>query len=276
MKKIAAILSALIICGCVQTGMANANENPSCVLMKFSDDTRFDRIESTGTLSDLVLEKLLTSGKFNFKETKVIDKNLEKCLYDERAQEFANVRWAMNYGNYNVLFEGEGFNENKAQSIATATVGQYVSPKIIASIGAANGAEYLIHGTIINLGTGNWMENKIANIAQAANTAMSIMGNSGAANMLGPIGMLANNVSVKKTGVGVQADLRLIKAATGEVVWYKRVNGSDIQKQIGVGFVKIGSDKLNNDMYYKAMDSTAQIIADALIGDLDSGNLFIK
>lgn len=276
MKKITALLSALLICGGMQTSTVLANDTPSCVFMKFTDDTRFDRIESIGTLSDLVMEKLLTSGKFNFKETKVIDENLEKRLYDERAQEFANARWAMNYGNYSVLFEGAGFNENKAQTIATATVGQFVSPDIIAGIGLANKADYLIQGTIINLGTGNWMDNKIANVAQGANTAMSVMGASGAANLLGPVGMLASNVSVKKTGVGVQADLRLIKAATGEVVWHKCVTGSDTQKQVNVGFIKIGSDKLNNDMYYKAMEATAQLIADALINDLDAGQLFLK
>lgn len=80
--------------------------NPSCVLMRFTDDTRYDRVESAATLSDLVMEKLLNSGKFNFKETRVIDKNLEKLLYDEKAAVFQNARYAMNYGDYNTLFEG--------------------------------------------------------------------------------------------------------------------------------------------------------------------------
>lgn len=276
MKKLTALLAALVFSSSLQVSMAFAENAPTCVLMKFTDDTRFDKVESTGTLSDLVMEKLLASGKFNFKETKVINENLEKRLYDERAEEFANARWAMNYGNYSVLFEGAGFDENKAQSIATATVGQYVSPKIIASIGVANQADYLIQGTIINLGTGNWMDNKVATIAQGATTAMSVVGATGAANLLGPVGLIANNVSVKKTGVGVQADLRLIKAKTGEVVWHKCVTGSDTQKQVNVGFIKIGSDKLNNDMYYKAMEITSQLIADALIDDLDAGKLFLK
>lgn len=70
------------------TSMLPAFANPSCVLMRFTDDTRYDRVESAATLSDLVMEKLLNSGKFNFKETKVIDKNLEKLLYDEKQQFF--------------------------------------------------------------------------------------------------------------------------------------------------------------------------------------------
>ncbi len=276
MSKITALLFTLIMYMCLQVTSVFANDLPSCALMKFTDDTRFDKIESTGTLSDLVLEKLLTSGKFNFKETKVIDENLEKRLYDERVEEFANARWAMTNGNYSVLFEGRGFNENKAQSIATATVGQFVSPDIIAAIGLANKVDYLIQGTIINLGTGNWMDEKVENIIRGANIATAVMGNAGVGNLLGPVGMLANNLSVKKTGVGVQADLRLIKAKTGEVVWHKCVVGSDLQSQTNIGFIKVGSDKLNNEMYYKAMDATAQLISDTLITDLENGTLFLK
>ena len=277
LKVLTSTVAALLV-GSVTTLTAFAN--PSCVLMRFTDDTRYDRVESAATLSDLVMEKLLNSGKFNFKETKVIDKNLEKLLYDEKAAVFQNARYAMNYGDYNTLFEGQGFNEKWAQSIASARLGQIVSPVIVSSIGRQHNAEYLIQGTILNLGSGDWMENKIADAAQYANTAMSMMGGSGAANMMGPLGplsSLASSINVKKTGIGVQADLKVIKVSTGEVIWQKEVIGKDTQKQISLlGSIKIGSDKLNNDMYYKAMENTAQSIADALIADADAGKMFVK
>lgn len=277
LKVLTSTVAALLV-GSATTLTAFAN--PSCVLMRFTDDTRYDRVESAATLSDLVMEKLLNSGKFNFKETRVIDKNLEKLLYDEKAAVFQNARYAMNYGDYNTLFEGQGFNEKWAQSIASARLGQIVSPVIVSSIGRQHNAEYLIQGTILNLGSGDWMENKIADAAQYANTAMSMMGGSGAANMMGPLGplsSLASSINVKKTGIGVQADLKVIKVSTGEVIWQKEVVGKDTQKQISLfGGIKIGSDKLNNDMYYKAMENTAQIIADTLITDADAGKMFVK
>lgn len=277
LKVLASIMVTLVFSSTVTL---TAFANPSCVLMRFTDDTRYDRVESAATLSDLVMEKLLNSGKFNFKETKVIDKNLEKLLYDEKAAVFKNARYAMNYGDYNTLFEGQGFNEKWAQSIASARLGQIVSPVIVSSIGRQHNAEYLIQGTILNLGSGDWMENKIADAAQYANTAMSMMGGSGAANMMGPLGplsSLASSINVKKTGIGVQADLKVIKVSTGEVIWQKEVVGKDTQKQISLfGGIKIGSDKLNNDMYYKAMENTAQIIADTLITDADAGEMFVK
>lgn len=277
LKVLASTMVTLVFSSAVTL---TAFADPSCVLMRFTDDTRYDRVESAATLSDLVMEKLLNSGKFNFKETKVIDKNLEKMLYDEKAAVFQNARYAMNYGDYNTLFEGQGFNEKWAQSIASARLGQTVSPDIVSSIGRQHNAEYLIQGTILNLGSGDWMENKIADAAQYANTAMSMMGGSGAANMMGPLGplsSLASSINVKKTGIGVQADLKVIKASTGEVIWQKEVIGKDTQKQISLfGGIKIGSDKLNNDMYYKAMENTAQSIADALIADADAGKMFVK
>lgn len=279
-KSLKVLASTMVTLVFSSTVTLTAFANPSCVLMRFTDDTRYDRVESAATLSDLVMEKLLNSGKFNFKETKVIDKNLEKMLYDEKAAVFQNARYAMNYGDYNTLFEGQGFNEKWAQSIASARLGQIVSPDIVSSIGRQHNAEYLIQGTILNLGSGDWMENKIADAAQYANTAMSMMGGSGAANMMGPLGplsSLASSVNVKKIGIGVQADLKVIKVSTGEVIWQKEVVGKDTQKQISLfGGIKIGSDKLNNDMYYKAMENTAQIIADTLITDADAGEMFVK
>ena len=280
LKKMLAALSLGLMTMC---STVSAAENPTCVLMKFTDDTRFVKVESAASLSDLVMEKLLTSGKFNFQETSVIDADMEYMLYEERAAEFKNAQAAIASGNYNVLFEGAGFNEEKAQTIATAQVGQIISPEITSAIGRQHGAEYLIQGTIINIGSGNWMDMSISNAVNYAQTAVSFMSQiasnalASTAAALGPIGMLAGLASAVQTtvtGVGIQCDLRLIKAETGEVVWQKMVIGKDTQKQYSLGFVKVGSDKINNEMYAEAMDKAAEAIANALIADVDNNQLF--
>ena len=260
---------------------ASAQENPTCVLMRFTDDTRYVKLDSAPSLSDLVMEKLLISGKFNFTETKVIDADMEDMLYEERALEFKQAAQAAAGGNYSVLFEGAGFNAEKAQTIVTAQVGQFVSPAITSAIGKQHDAEYLIQGTIINLGTGNWMDMTITNAVNYAQTASQLMSLIGAAGnvaaALGPIGMLASVASMVQMdvgGVAVQADLRLIKASTGEVVWQKMVIGKKTRKQYSVGFVKVGSTKLSNEMYSVAMDNAAEVIANALIEDFDGNKLF--
>ena len=273
-RKMASLLAALAILsgfyGGVETADA-ADGSKTCIMLKFEDDTRFDKVDTAGTLSDLIMEKLINSGSFSFKETKPLDKNMEKALYSERVAEFRNARTAINSGNYNVLFEGAGFAENKAQSIASARLGQIVSPAITQVIGTENNADYLIQGTIINLGTGNWVDPEWA-IASMAKSYFA----PGLGMALGPASTLLN-VDTKKTGIGVQADVRVIKASTGEVIWQERLTGRDTQTKYKLGgMISIGSDKVNNEMYFKAVNDAAQIIADTLIGAANEGKLFVK
>ena len=94
MKKVALVLAALAVSSVMQASVSFA-ENPTCVLMKFTDDTRFDKVDSAGMLSDLVMEKLVNTGKLNFRGTKVINQDIEKMLYNERAAELRNARRAI-------------------------------------------------------------------------------------------------------------------------------------------------------------------------------------
>ena len=303
---------------------STANANPSCVLMKFTDDTRFDLIESAASLSDLVMEKLIASGKFKLMETDPIDENMEIQLYDEKLRDLKFLEDAVKTteiptnetpkieqpedlkvdaektveespteisAEKNVeelptatdevtnvqpraidltpLFEGVGFDENRAQSIATAQVGQIIDPEITSKIGREHNADYLIQGTIINLGTGNWWNEDFEKLSNTLNMF------SGIANTSIPLGMLGNvlsGVDIGKIGVGVQCDLRVIKAETGEVVWSKRVVGVHDQINLSLIIVSVGNRKLNNNFYTKAMDKAAQKIVDALVED--SKNIF--
>ena len=307
------------------TSTVSAAENPSCVLMKFTDDTRFDLVDSATSLSDLVMEKLIASKKFRLMEQTPIQEDIEIKLYDEKLRdlkfledaikkaetpieiltvensqndtsenanvyETAKVEQAENLNvdenktseqnadepideiktiekrviDLTPLFEGVGFDENRAQSIATAQVGQIIDPVITSEIGKMHNAEYLIQGTIINLGTGTWWSENFEQISNVMNTFSEL------ANTSVPMGMLGDvlsGVDVGKIGVGVQCDLRVIKAETGKVVWSKRVVGIQDQVNLNLGTTSIGSRKLNNNFYAKAMDKAAQKIVDALVSD---------
>lgn len=279
-KKIAKLLTAAALTLACSVPTAFAGDNPTCVLMKFTDDTRYDAIESAENLSDLVMEKMIASGKFNLKETRPLTEDMEKMLYDERSIELSGFEAAMKSGNFTPLFEGAGFSEDKAQSIATASLGQIVTPAITKQIGDAHKAEYLVQGTIINLGAGPWWSEDFAVMSQAINTASNILGAplaSALSGAMGPLGgIFAGGFDVKRTGVGVQCDIRVIKAETGEVVWQKRVLGISDQKQVrlGGGLINIGSAKLNANMYSKAMDKAATTIVNTLIADMEAKKLF--
>lgn len=279
-KKLYKALAAAVISASCAAPTVFAADNPTCVLMTFTDDTRYDAIESAATLSDLVMEKMIASGKFNLKETKPLGENMEKMLYDEKTMELTNFEAAMRNGNFTPLFEGAGFSETKAQSIATAELGQIVTPSITQKIGADHKAEYLVQGTIINLGAGPWWSEDFAVMSQAINTASNVLGApvaSALSGALGPLGSIfSGGFDIKRTGVGVQSDIRIIKASTGEVVWKKRVIGISDQKLVSVGLVKFGTAKLNADLYSKAMDKAATTIVNSLVADMDAKKLFQK
>lgn len=246
--------------------------NPTCVMLKFSDDTRFKQIDTAGTLSDLIMEKLVSSGKFNFKETKIINSDLEQILYDENAANIDSLQGALASGNYNDLFESGIFAEKRAQTIYSAQLGQFVSPAVVKSIGNQHSAEYIMHGTIVNLGRGVTHE---GNPVMQANAIASMFGHS-IIGMLGPLGGLFYSADVEKAALGVQCDLKVIKADTGEVVWKKLVTGVDTNAKVSSGNISIGDSKANSEMYYKAMENAAKKIADDLVSDESLGKLLNK
>ena len=116
MKSFVAILSTMLTLLISSTAFALSYETPTCILMKFSNDTRFQSIDSASVLSDLVIEKMLKSEKFNLRETKPIDHDMETQLYREKIRDIENAKSGMISGNFNALFEGPGFDPDLAES----------------------------------------------------------------------------------------------------------------------------------------------------------------
>ncbi|MBR2518853.1 MAG: hypothetical protein IKE46_03580 [Selenomonadaceae bacterium] len=252
MKKFFAIVTTLIICAMTSITFA---EEPTCILLKFSNDTRYKNVDSAALLSDLVFEKLLASGKFNFNETKPIDQDMEVLLYDEKMRDINNLQKSIGQGNFNALFESGNFDSKHAQSVATAQVGQIVSPSITAVIGAEHDAQYLIQGTIINLGQGSF----------SGNVDTTSPGQRGGIYFYR-----------KEAAVGVTVALRIIQAETGEVVWAKDISAQKKTSLNQLGMFMIGTAKISTEMYSKMMDDAATKISDAMIEDLNAGRLFAK
>ena len=243
MKKFLAVLILVLI------SSATVSAAPTCVMMKFTNDTRYQNIDSAAVLSDLVLEKLLASGKFNFVETRPLDENLELQLYDEKARDILAAETGAKRGNFNILFENGTFDKNHAQSISTAQVGQIISPSITSQIGEAHNADYLIHGTIIAMGDGNIAESSRQNNIYAYH---------------------------KEAVMAISADVKIINAKTGEVIWRKNAVGSKKTELVQVGKIIVGTAKLSAEMYNTAMNRCAEKIVADLIADVDANKLFVK
>lgn len=239
-------------------------EQNSFVMMKFVNKTRFKQLAPENKLSDLVMEKLVASGKIRLKETRPIDAHIDTELFDENYRVNQDINEAEN-GNLDALFE-----TRKASSMETSHRGQIISPQITSRIGQEHGAEYLIQGTILGISRGTtedpnnsfWMD-------MAGMVAGKWGGSSGAV-----VGDVLRDTKQTSTGVNIQSDLRVIRAATGEVIWEKSVISASRQDKTKVAdIVSVGSDQMNMNLYEIALDQAAQKIVDEILADLDKGAL---
>ena len=240
----------------------SASTKPSCVMLPFSDDTRFKGIDSSAKLSDKVMELMMTSGRFTFKAPNTLDDNLQAQLYNERNQEFINAQNAIKNGDLSAVFEGAGFSSANAITVDTAAVGQKVIPTVTANIGRAHQADYLIQGSVIALGTGIYTN-------ADAEIAATLLSNIGGMAGLGFI----PSFSQEEAGIGIVAELRIIRAGTGEVVWLTRKTERASKKRTSIGLIGFGSTKLTPDVHIKAINEVSETLVNALIADMDGGKL---
>lgn len=242
----------------------------SGALMKFTDKTRFYKIGSADILSDLILEKLITGGKFHFKETAPLDISEERKLYEKSAAEIKNAEIAMESGSLDEIFEGEGFSKSKASSIDTAVTGQTIQPELIRAIAEKSGVDYLIQGTLENIGLGISVDNSIGSVAGMAGNILTNRGHGKAGGIFGGF----SDTRTQKKFLGVEISLRIIETNTGKVVWDKKIIGQSHITKLSNKDVAVGSDRLMDETFHKALNEAAENIVKAILEDTNSQKFF--
>lgn len=234
---------------------------PSCVLMTFTDDTRFKALDSSERLSELVMERLVSGNKFNLQANQPIAADMEDLLYNDRREEVAAAKRAIESGDLSAVFEGPAFHDETAQTISTAQKGQFLAPAVTAKIGKDAQADYLLQGTIVEIAHGTFEDVNFANAAAFSSLVLQQI----------PIfgGILANtlgNSQKMNSGFSVMADMRVVRASTGEVVWTDRVTEHAGKSQINYGFGHVGNTKNSENDYVKALEK----VADHLVTDMET------
>lgn len=246
------------------SSQAKAAGQNYCVLMKFVNHSRFKQMEPEIKLSDLVMEKLVASGKIRLKETRPLDEQIDTELYDEEYRHSKIIDEAEK-GNLDALFD-----IGQASSLDKAHRGQIISPQITARIGKEHGADFLIQGTITGIARGTVEDNQ----ASVVNNITGILAGKWGGTTGKKVGGVMKDTKKTTTGVNVRTDMRVIKAATGEVIWERTVISASKQDKIKVGDIaSVGSDQMNMNLYELALDQAAQRIVDELLADVDKGIL---
>ncbi len=248
----------------VLTVPVKASENSYCVMLRFVNNTRFKRLAPEVKLSDLVMEKLVASGKLHLKETRPIDEKIDTELYnaDYRAEKVVSQA---EKGNFDALFDN-----TQAASLAEAHKDQIISPAVTARIGKAHGAAYLIQGTILGIARGSTEDNQTSVYTGFLGIAAGKWGGSTGDK----VAAVLRDTKMINSGTNIKCDLRVIHASTGEVVWHKMVTSASEQKKLKIAeLASVGTDKISMNLYEMALDQAAQKIADTLIADVENGQL---
>lgn len=244
---------------------------PTCVMMKFTDETRFHRLDSDERFAEMVLDKLLATGKFNLQSTKPIPQNMEDMLYTDRYQEMQDAKAAIENDDLNAVFESPAFSDQYAFTLSTAEKGQIIAPSVTSKIGTENNAEYLIQGTILSLGMGSWEDRDFTNGRNLVGMAVQYIPVFG-----GLLGGMIGSMSKDDSGFGVVADLRIIRASTGEVVWIDREQARAGKSRTNFAVANTDGINLSETDYVKALDKAADKIVKKLVKDMNENNVFLK
>ena len=224
---------------------AGTTGRSSCILLKFDNVTKFKKIQAEDSLSDLVLEKLMDSKRLAMKERYEIPQSMRAQLYEAEVQELAAMQPLIEQGILGGFFESPVFKGGAAASLATAQAGQFIRPDIMNRIGKENATEYIIHGTITNMSSD----------ISSDRYFVSYIG----------------DINSQKNAIGIECELRVIKAATGEVLWCKRAVGTSKDSGVSAKNIKVGTFANNTMIFNYALENAAANIVGLLFKDIESG-----
>lgn len=216
-------------------------ERPTCILLSFSNDTKYKKIEVEIPLSDLILEKLMESDLFSIRETYPIISHIERKLYNTEIQFLEDVQKYVQKGDLGIFFESDIFNNRQANSISTAQKGQIIQPEIMRKIGKDNSVEYIIHGTVTK------MSSDVTHDAYF----LPFLG----------------EVKTQKNGVGIECELRIIQADSGEVILCKKAMGMSTDASIGTKSMKFGTEGNSTKNFNMALESVSEKLINLLKED---------
>lgn len=234
-------------------------EASSTAMLVFSDKTRFDAAKGAEVLSELMLEKLVNSGKISFKDNVLLNSASVQQLYGEDMEFYKLINSCRATGNYNPVFESYKFNPAYANSIDLAKEGDIVEPRLLKRIGEESGVRYVLQGTIERYGTDR-DDSTVSGVANA------IFGLSGLFGLMGA-------VSTDTKTLAVTCTVRLLDTTTGKVVYSRRAMAREKIADVKVLDANVGADEMNTKMFYNVMDKVADKLAGEILADVAAHKL---
>ena len=128
-------------------------------------------------------------------------------------------------------------------------VGDKINPEKCRYLGELHHADYLLHGSIDYLGTGE-------------------------SSFMSPLPIY--NFSYKAPSLEAVVTVRLIKANTGEVIWLTQKRGVSKESLWKYRGLSIGSDELNDQLFLEALEKISKKVIKQMQEDTNKGILIFN
>jgi len=279
MKK-AKILIVGMVLALYMTGSGEAAEGnlssiigrtaqPTCVMLEFADETASKELNLDERLSQHLLDRLNQGGKVRMQSTLLMDADLPGALSEARVRENQACMSALEGGDFSGVFENPYFATGGA-TVEDAREGDILDASLTRRIGEEAGADYLIQGSVLQLGEGININKEL----ETAKTVVNIASQAGLLDNVPYLGSVINMFSHKKAKKGILADLKLIKASTGEVVWRGVADAYASKNEWNAFIASKGKAELSTEMEGKMLTKEADKLAEMLEADIEAGKVF--
>ncbi|WP_418948517.1 hypothetical protein [Phascolarctobacterium succinatutens] len=187
------------------------------------------------------MEELLLSDIMNFSEIDLMERStVKEAVIAEQSLNGTNVDNIVGSDDFDAIYDGV------AGQACLQRIGDKANPDKTKYLGEAHHAEYLLHGSIDYLGTGE-------------------------SSFMSPFP--AYDFSYKAPYLDAVVTIRLIKADTGEVIWLTQQRGASKESLWKYKGVAIGSDELNNQLFVEALEKISKKVMKQMSEDMKKGVL---
>lgn len=246
MNIVIRVLCGFLLCILSVVGVSNIVEAaPTCIALKFTDESKYSDLSTADLLCDLMMEGLINERNFTFKEIRVLDENIMSELYVKKGNRIKIFNECMERNDFSKLFNISDFGiEDKKKLIHEAKEGDVIFPEIMSELAKQYGINHILHCTISNIAG-----------SQGNGTFIPIV-----------------NIHVDGTKyIKVNAYIRLIRCRDGKVVWGREIDGQAEKWSGNMSNLSVGDKYPDSSMYYNACNAVVKNFLKELNGEMISG-----
>lgn len=210
--------------------------NVSMVVLSFDDNTPYKSWQTAEVMEELMLSDIMNFPEFDLMERSTV----KEAVIAEQSLNGTSGDNIVGSDDFDAIYDGV------AGQACLQRIGDKVNPDKTKYLGEAHHAEYLLHGSIDYLGTGE-------------------------SSFMSPLP--AYDFSYKAPYLDAVVTIRLIKADTSEVIWLTQQRGASKESLWKYKGVAIGSDELNNQLFVEALEKISKKVMKQLAEDMKNGVL---